>query len=44
MKSMFRKRDFAQLSSIAQRAGALQHEAKALQEMRQRIVASVARY
>ena len=40
MKSMFRERDFARLSSIAQRAGALQHQAKALQAMRRQIIAT----
>jgi hypothetical protein len=43
MKTAFERRDFSQLTAIAQRAGALQHEAQALQEMRERILADAKR-
>ena len=43
MKTAFARSDFSSLTTIARRAGALQHEAKALQEMRERIIADAQR-
>lgn len=43
MKTAFERRDFSRLTAIAQRAGVLQHDAQALQEMRERILADANR-
>ena len=43
MKSAFAKRDFSRLTATAQEAGTLQHKARELQRMRQRIAADASR-
>lgn len=43
MKTAFARREFSQITAIAQQAGTLQVKAKALQEMRERIIAQTGR-